>query len=238
MTPFECVGFPFLTDEDFDTLVPSTIEKMMPEARRLPCPAGAEGWSYRDPSGAGILAYTARDEEGGHRRLQCLKPVFYGGSRQSVLAGRLVEAEDCPFCDVARVMVLDAAGTEIHPLVVRFSDPEFRRFSWKEGRRGRLQSTLFATEIGDLAGDLPGEGLLPTGAAADPPEPVAALSGRVVLSHRRTNALGGGKFVWLQVATPPGEYDVVVPAALLPAAPPPGTPVKVSGKVYARWFKE
>jgi hypothetical protein len=237
MTPFECVGFPFLTDEDFDTLVPGTIEKMMPEARRLPCPAGAEGWSYRDPSGAGILAYTARDEEDGHRRLQCLKPVFYGGTRQTVVAGRLVEAEDCPFCDVARVQVLDAAGREAYPLVVRFSDPEFRRFSWKEGRRGRLQTTLFATAIGDLAGDLPDPGFDPTGAADDPPRPEAALAGRVVLSHLRTNALGGGKFVWVQVAALAAEYDVVVPVALLPATPPPGSSLRVSGKVYARWFK-
>jgi hypothetical protein len=238
MTPFECVGFPFLTDEDFDVLVPATIEKMMPEARRLPCPAGAEGWSYRDPSGAGILAYTARDEESGHRRLQCLKPVFYGGSRQGVTTGRLVEAEDCPFCDVARVVVHDRAGKEAYPLVVRFSDPEFRRFSWKEGRSGRLQTTLFATEIGDLVGEVEEGGFLPTGASADPPRPEAALSGRVLLSHRRTNALGGGKFIWIQAATSAAEYDVVVPVSLLPAAPPPGTALKVSGKVYARWFKE
>ena len=57
MTPFEAVGFPFATDEDYDGLVPMTITKMMKEARRLPCPAGAEGWSYRDPSGAGLLAF-------------------------------------------------------------------------------------------------------------------------------------------------------------------------------------
>ena len=236
-SPFECVGFPFLTDEDFDTLVPPLLEKMMPEARRLPCPAGAEGWSYRDPSGAGILAYTARDEETGHRRLQCLKPVFYGGTRQDVLSGKLVEAEDCPFCDVARVTVLDARGDETHPLVVRFSDPEFRRFSWKEGRRGRLQTTLFATAVGEKAGDLAEEGLLPTGAAEDPPKPLAAISGRVMLSHRRTNALGEGKFVWLQVAAGPEQYDVVVPVSLLPEAPAPGTPLRASGKIYARWFR-
>jgi hypothetical protein len=238
MTPFECVGFPFLKDEDFDTLVPATIERMMPEARRLPCPAGAEGWSYRDPSGAGILAYVGREDGEEHRRLQCLKPVFYGGTRQRVLAGRLVEAEDCPFCDVARTIVLDGAGREAYPLVVRFSDPEFRRFSWKEGRKGRLQSTIFATEIGEGACDLKEDGFLPTGASADPPQPVAALAGKVVLSHRRTNALGGGKFVWLQVAAGPAEYDVVVPVALLPEAPAPGTPIRASGKIYARWFKD
>ena len=238
MTPFECVGFPFLTDEDFDELVPATLEKMMPEAKRLPCPAGAEGWSYRDPSGAGILAYTAKDEETGHRRLQCLKPVFYGGSRQAVTAGRLVEAEDCPYCDVARVTVHDAAGAEAHPLVVRFSDPEFRRFSWKEGKRGHLQSTLFATAIGPEAGDHPGEGFFPTGALTDPPRPEAALAGRVVHSHRRSNDLGGGKFIWAQVATPAAEYDVVVPYALLPSTPAPGSVLRASGKVYARWFRE
>jgi len=210
----------------------------MPEAKRLPCPAGSEGWSYRDPSGAGILAYTAKDEESGHRRLQCLKPVFYGGSRQPVVAGRLVEAEDCPYCDVARVQVQDGAGKDAYPLVVRFSDPEFRRFSWKEGRRGRLQTTLFATEVGEPVGDLADEEFLPTGATTDPPRPEAALAGRVVLSHRRTNALGGGKFIWAQVATGGAEYDVVVPVSLLPSAPPPGTVLKVSGKVYARWFRE
>jgi hypothetical protein len=238
MTPFESVGFPFRSDEDFDRLVPKTITKMMHEAKRLPCPAGAEGWSYRDPSGAGLLAFIARDEEEGSRSLHCLKPVFYGGTRQTVTAGKLVEAEDCPFCDVARVVVLDADGKEAYPLVVRFSDPEFRRFSWKEGRRTLLQSTLFATEIGDLAGDVPDGSLLPTGAGADPPRPEASLSGRVVHSHRRTNALGGEKFVWVQVATKAAEYDVVLPVSLLPEAPPPGTPIKVSGKVYARWFKE
>ena len=237
--PFESVGFPFRSEEEFDRLVPAMVERMMKEARRLPVPAGAEGWCYRDPSGAGLLAYIARDEESeDHRRLQCFKPMFYGGTRQDVVGGSLVEAEDCPFCDVARVDVLDARGAVAHPLVVRFSDPNFRRFSWKEGRKGQLQCTLFAAEVGDAAGVRGEEVFLATGAMADPPRPEAALAGRVVRADRRKNELGGEKFIWAEVACGAQNYDVVAPVALLPEPPAPGTMLRARGKIYARWFKD
>src|SRR5258706_11801604 len=146
MTPYECVGFPFRTDADYDGTVPDLVDRMIDDSDRVPCPAGFEGWSYRDPSGAGLLAFVAKDDAAGTRSLDCLKPVFYGGSNQRVAAGPMVDAESCQFCHIVRVDVLDAAGAAAYPLVARISDPRFRRFTWEEGRRGEIQATLFAME--------------------------------------------------------------------------------------------
>ena len=245
MPPFECVGFPFKTDEDFDTVVPDVIERMATEARRLPCPAGFEGWSYRDPSGAGLLAYISKDAATGGRSLHCLKPTFFGGSRQEIAAGSFVEAEECPFCDVARIEVLDATGAVAYPAVVRISDPAFRRYNLGEGNRGRIQITLFALEIdpwkrrfqeGGHSRDLAERAFYPTGNAGDPPRPEAIVSGHVLQAERRRNDLGGAEFVWARIASLAAEYDVVLPTGLMAEPPKEGSVLQVSARVYARWF--
>ena len=245
MPPFECVGFPFKTDEDFDTVVPDVIERMATEARRLPCPAGFDGWSYRDPSGAGLIAYISKDAATGGRSLHCLKPTFFGGSRQEISAGSLVEAEECPFCDVARVEVLDAKGEVAYPAVVRISDPAFRRYNLGEGSRGKIQMTLFALELnpwkrqvqkGGHSRDLAEQAFYPSGNAGDPPRPEAIVSGHVLQAERRRNDLGNSDFVWARIASLAAEYDVVLPTHLMAEAPPAGAVLQVSARVYARWF--
>jgi hypothetical protein len=246
MTPYECVGFPFRSDSDYDGAVPEVLERMRAEAERVPCPAGFEGWTYRDPSGAGLLAFYEKNAETGTRSLACLKPVFFGGSKQTVTTGSLVEAEDCGFCDVARVEVLDGRGETAYPAVVRISDPYFRRFAWKAGARGKMQATLFALDLdpwkreGPDSGRVRGLGeadFLPRGADREPPLPEAVVSGKVLQAERRRNELGGAEFIWARFETRAAEYDLVLSTALLPEPPALGTPLQVSARVYARRFR-
>ena len=247
MTPYECVGFPFHSDSDYDGAVPEVLERMAAEAERLPCPAGYEGWTYRDPSGGGLLAYYEKDPAGGARSLSCLKPVFFGGSRQPVRTGSLVEAEDCGFCDVARVEVLDASGATAHPAVVRIADPYFRRFAWKEGIVGQMQATLFALDLdpwkreggeSERIRGLGEKGFLATGATREPPLPEAAVSGRVLQAERRRSDLGGREFLWVRLESHAAEYDVVLPIELLADPPPAGSPLQVAGRLYARRIRQ
>jgi hypothetical protein len=247
VTPFESVGFPFRSDSDYDDAVPAVLDRMMAEAERVPCPAGSEGWSYRDPSGAGLLAFFSKDADAGTRSLACLKPVFFGGSRQPVSTGALVEAEDCAFCDVARVDVLRKSGDVAYGAVVRISDPYFRRFSWKAGTLGLMQATLFGLEMdpwkreGTDSGrirNLGEVGFLPTGADHDPPLPEAVVAGRVLQAERRRNVLGGAEFVWARVDAAETEYDLVLPTSLCPDAPAAGTVLQVAGRLYARRFRQ
>jgi hypothetical protein len=185
---------------------------------------GASLHRWDDASGAGCVVVV--DEQG----IQCAKPTFAGTPGATVRMGRWNEGKgDCAWCATLYVEVLED-GEMVYPALVEVADTEGVRRSVAPADVARASLVLFAEETGgpELWPELADRSAIPTGTFGNEPRARLALSGEVLRSELRTNALTGLPFGWARVASLAAEYDV-----LLPEPPPVGSTLRAGGWLFA-----
>jgi hypothetical protein len=218
MSTFAVAGFPVPDEEAFEALAGRAVR----EGASRPAGGGATLHEWADDtSGAGIVCVTRR------RALECTKPVFRGAPGATLRAGRWIEDPECPWCPVLGVDVLED-GAAVHPAFVAVLDLPAAARAVRPDEVYPASLTLFAEKAGgDLMDGLATRAAIPTGMFGGS-EARILISGEVLASERRTNALTGEPVGWARVASLGAEYDV-----LLPDPPAPGTVMQASGWLMA-----
>jgi hypothetical protein len=185
---------------------------------------GCSSHRWDDASGAGFAVVL--DD----RAIQCTKPTFAGTPGATVRIGTWTsERRRCPWCEALYVEVLED-GEMAYPALVEVADTEGVRRSVAPGDVCAASLVLFARETGgpDLWPELADRAAIPMGTFGKQPRALMMLSGEVLRSERRTNALTAVPFGWARVASLAAEYDV-----LLPEPPPPGSTLRARGWLFA-----
>jgi hypothetical protein len=215
-----CIGIPAAEPRNFE----QTLNQLAARAPVRARPDGGKLLAWRDRSGASLVLQLGRKGE-----VLCFTPTFDGASRIAAVPRRVISDTSCPFCDRLLVDVRDERGQVCYPMIVSVEDAGAVRDRIPLDEDVTLSVTAFAEAIGawpdeasflaDQGEGEPGvEAFLPAGlyVAEGAPTADAAFTGRVVAAETRTNASTGGRFVWAQVKTQGGTFDVVASCESLP----------------------
>lgn len=219
MNHFAQAGFPVEDREDFGRLVDLAVDR----GARTDLARGLSFHDLADASGAGVDVVL----RGG--RVDCVKPGFAGAPGAEVVALRWQPDEECEWCSLLWVDVLED-GQPAYPAVVEVADLPLVRDAIREGERYRASLTVFADEVPDPAAwpELAPRAAIPTGTFGAAPRADMLVAGEVVAAGRRRNTLGGRDYAWARLASFAAEYDV-----LLPEVPEVGATVHAGGWLLA-----
>jgi hypothetical protein len=216
-----CIGILAAEPQAFEL----TLNQLAARAPVRARPDGGKLLAWRDRSGAALVLQLGRKGE-----VLCFTPTFDGAARINAVPRRLLSDSRCPFCDRLLVDVRDESGRVCYPLIVSVEDAGAVRDRIPLDEEVTLAVTAFAEaieawpdEASFLATRGPGEpgveAFLPAGLYSQEggsPVAEAIFTGRVLAAERRTNASTGRPFVWAQVKTEGGVYDVVAAEESLP----------------------
>ena len=219
MNHFAQAGFAVEDQDDFGRLVELALER----GTRTELARGLSFHDLADESGAG-LDVVLRDGA-----VDCVKPGFAGGRGAEVVAVRWQPHEECEWCALLWVDVLED-GEQAYPAVVEVADLPLVRDAIREGERYRASLTVFAHELPDPAAwpDLADRAAIPTGTFGGEPQAEMLVAGEVVAAGWRRNAIAGRDYAWARLASYAAEYDV-----LLPEVPEVGATVHAHGWLLA-----
>jgi hypothetical protein len=216
-----CIGIAAAEPHD----VEQTLNRLAARAPVRARPDGGKLLSWRDASGASVVMQLGKKGE-----MLCFTPTFDGASRISAVPRRVLSDARCQFCDRLLVDVRDANGGVSYPLIVSVEDAGAVRDQIPIDQEVTLAVTAFAEAIAAFAdeaefraaqgpGEVGIEAFLPAGLYAQDggaPTAEAIFTGRVTATETRTNGTTGKRFVWAQVRTEGGTYDVVAAQEQLP----------------------
>lgn len=215
-----CIGISADEPQAFE----QTLHQLAARAPIRARPDGGKLLAWRDRSGAALVLQLGRKGE-----VLCFTPTFDGASRITAVPRRVIADARCAFCERLLVDVHDDEGRVSYPMIVSVDDASAVRDRIPLDTTVTLSVTAFAEVIEAWADEAaflseqqegePGvEAFLPSGLYAQDGAPTAEaiFTGRVLATEARTNASTGRGFIWAQVKTQGGTYDVVAAEESLP----------------------
>jgi len=218
-SPFTCLGLDDAPDREI-------LEKMVRAAKPFRAGDGEALLLWLDASGAGMGFHYA---SGG---FQCYKPWFAAGRTYRLLPKSWIADAECRFCDRLVADLLTSSGDVACRLALEVENIELVREQVVMNAPVSCEIAAFAKTIsvGDGASQAnslaEGKVLAPHGIVAADNGSVseARITGRVLASERRMNALNGGCFVHLSVEAGPLSFEIL--SADLPQLPAPGAMIQ------------
>lgn len=227
--------------EDLGSLF-AAFDRIRPYAEERPQPDGGTCLAWRDPgSGAGLAVF--------RKGMACCgTPTFEGSSQVSVIPRRCTDEVDCPYC---RHLVVDVGEEDgfFYQMAVHLMDPGLALETVKMDVPATARVVALAMEHWTFPSEdayrsqraapperRPGRAgfgairsLFPLWIVAGGREDVewsftdCIVTGVVVRSERRTNNLTGRGFVWTELETYGGTFDLLAADDVREEGYPPRT---------------